>query len=260
MHVIKSTGRRRTALLLVAICVASLISLPLHAMAWRCGDLGTCVCISWSVGNSGYIEVRCPADGAEPSGWTTGDPGDADGSRGSFGGSGSKKMAPSPLPGMVLTPETNQKVSGAKTEGVKRLRGEQEFDEGTGKPIWIPTACSDLFANSPMSSGTNPLPGAQLLSTYVIFRDGTGVKDKDNRDRCAEGAAAWTTCCSHDPVIFICPAKFNSASFDDRIKYLIHETLHVAGQMEDLDGTIGPDDPPNSGQINADVDAACNGS
>jgi hypothetical protein len=229
------------------------------AMPSLCGETGECVCITWISGGSGTVEVRCPANGGTPSGWAiSGNPGDADGSRGSFGGPGNKTTAPSPLPGMPLNPTTAQKLSSAKSAAIQKLKGDQEYDDGTGKPIWTPTACTDLFLNSPLSTASNPTPGAQLLGSYVVFRDGTGHRDANGIDQCAAGVAAWTTCCRHDPIVFICPGKFNGASIDDRVKYLIHETLHVAGQMEDGDGTVGPGDPPNSDQINADVDAACN--
>lgn len=231
----------------------------LFGMPSLCGETGECVCITWISGGSGTVEVRCPANGSNPSGWSSsGDPADADGSRGSYDGTGTKTTAPSPLPGMPLDPTTSQKVSGAKNAAIQKLKGEQDFDPSSGKPIWLPTACTDLFLNSPFSTATNPTPGAQLLGGYVVFRDGTGYRDAAGIDQCAAGAAAWTTCCRHDPVVFICPTKFNGASLDVRVKYLIHETLHVAGQREDQNGSVGPGDPPNSSQINADVDAACN--
>jgi len=225
-------------------------------MAWACGEQNKCVCISWNTNTGAAIEVRCPPPedvNSTKSGWSPiGDPKDSDGTRGSFGGNGSKPGAPSTLPGMPINAITNTKLSPAKNTALQRLKGEQETGDN-GKPIWTPTACTDLFLNSPLG-----MPGAQLLGTYVIFRDGTGVLDTGNVDRCGTNtAAAWTTCCNHDPVIFICPLKFNAATPEDRVKYIIHELLHVAGQLEDGNGTTGPGDPPNSGQININVDAAC---
>jgi hypothetical protein len=229
------------------------------AMAWQCGDTGECVCISWTTSGGATIEVRCPTGGSGLSGWATGgDPDNADGTRGSYSGSGQKQTPPSSLPGMPINSTTGMKLTPAKNEAIKRLKGDIETGDD-GKPLVIPNKCSELFANSPMSSTTNQYPGAQLLGNYIIFRDGTGVKDAQNRDRCAEGVAAWTTCCLHDPVVFICPNQFNNASYENRIKYVIHEALHVAGQLEDGNGTTGPGDPPNSGQISSNVADACGG-
>ena len=38
---------------------------------------------------------------------------------------------------------------------------------------------------------------------------------------------------------------------------LIHEWLHIAGQREDTNSTYGPNDPPNSDQIQRVVGEAC---
>jgi hypothetical protein len=243
-------GRGFGALAVTLICL--LYGGALEAMVSLCGEARECVCITWISGGSATVEVRCPTGGA-PSGWSgTGNPGDADGSSGSYGGSGNPKAPPSPLPGMPLNTTTSQKVSSAKSEAINRLRGEHIVDDGTGKGTWVPTECTDLFLNSPLGK-----TGAQLLSNYIVFRDGTGLRDSAGRTPCSEGAAAWTTCCTHDPVVYICPSQFNAAGLDARVKYLIHEALHVGGQQEDQDTTVGPGDPPNSSQINNDVAAAC---
>jgi hypothetical protein len=142
-------------------------------------------------------------------------------------------------------------VSSARNTAITKLRGEKVPDL---KGVWAPTPCTDLFLNSPLGK-----TGAFLLGSYVVFRDGTAVKDSQGVDQCSTGSvAAWTSCCQHDPVVFICPVKFEQSGSDDRIKYLIHETMHVGGQQEDKDGTVGPGDPPNSDQINQAVDEACN--
>jgi hypothetical protein len=154
-----------------------------------------------------------------------------------------------PLSGATLT-----NVSQAKNAAVLKTRGEHVTDEGTNKGTWLPTACTDLFLNSPLGR-----TGASLLGNYIVYRDGTGVKDAAGVDVCGSNTvAAWTKCCEHDPVVFICPSRFNSSSASDRVKYLIHEALHVGGQSEDKNGSVGPDDPPNSTNINDIVDAACN--
>jgi hypothetical protein len=207
-----------------------------------------CVCIFWA--NTATQEVRCPTGSGLPSGWTSGNA-PPDGSTGSWGGSGTSKPAPSPLPGNPLNMETQMFVSSAKDNAIAKLRGEKVTDL---KGVWEPNECTNLFLNSPLGK-----KGAYLLGSYVIFRDGTGKKDTQGVDQCATGTvAAWTTCCQHDPVVFICPNKFKASTTDDRVKYLIHETLHVGGQREDTDGTTGPGDPPNSSQINDAVAKACN--
>ncbi len=38
---------------------------------------------------------------------------------------------------------------------------------------------------------------------------------------------------------------------------MIHELLHVAGQMENLTVTVGPGDPPTTAQIQQIVEEAC---
>lgn len=142
-------------------------------------------------------------------------------------------------------------VSSAKNSAVTKVRGEKVPDL---KGVWEATPCTNLFLNSPLGRS-----GAYLLGSYVVFRDGTGLKDSQGVDQCALGTvAAWTSCCQHDPVVFICPIKFKQSGPSDRVKYLIHETMHVGGQQEDKDGTVGPGDPPNSDQINALIEKACN--
>lgn len=153
---------------------------------------------------------------------------------------------------MVLDPGTNQAVTNATKAAIDKVRGTKITDEGTNKGTFEPNQCTDMFNNSPLG-----LKGGYLLGSYIIWRDGTGVRDADDMDVCATGVPAWTTCCSHSPVVFICPGKFNQLSATDRYLTLIHEALHVAGQMEDKDSTVGPNDPPSSTQIGSDVKSAC---
>jgi hypothetical protein len=238
---------------LLAVTIAVLVLLPFVLTAAEISLCHVdCVCIFWTTLAGGTQELRCPIGGF-PSGWTNGGA-PPDGGGGSWGGPGTGQTPPSPLPGNVLNPITSGYVTSAKGSAVTKLRGEKVTDPGTRKGTWLPTPCTDLFLNNPLGES-----GASLLGSYVVFRDGTGTKDAQGVDQCATGAfGAWTTCCQHDPVIFICPAKFNTSSPSDRIKYLIHETMHVAGQQEDKNGTVGPGDPPNSSQINDAVDTACN--
>jgi hypothetical protein len=57
--------------------------------------------------------------------------------------------------------------------------------------------------------------------------------------------------------VFICPLKFNPLSPNLQTTKLIHEALHVAGEPEDTNGTVGPGNPPNAGQIDDLVSNAC---
>ena len=142
-------------------------------------------------------------------------------------------------------------VSDAKSAAIEKLRGEKVTDM---KGVWEPNDCTRLFAGSPLGKA-----GAYLLGSYVVFRDGAGVKDANGTDQCATGSVtAWTKCCQHDPVVFICSDKFGGLSSNARITKLIHETLHVAGQFENTNSSVGPNDPPNPQQIDALVNAACN--
>lgn len=175
-----------------------------------------------------------------------------DGSGGSWGGSGTPAAAPTPLPGQPIVGGLYALVGQAKSKAVIKVRGEKVTDPGTPKDTWIPTRCTNLFVHSPLGKS-----GVELLNSYIVYRDGTGVIDTTGVDRCAVGtAAAWTKCCQHDPVIFICD-KFNNLNTNQRANILIHEALHVGGQREDTDGAVGPGNPPNTGQISEIVAEAC---
>lgn len=233
-----------------ALTVVALLSLAIRVRAVEISLChASCVCITWVSGSSAYIEVRC-RDGAA-GGWSSGPTAPPDGGDGSWAGTGTSQNPPSPLPGMPLSGAAGMAVTSAKNTAITKLRGEKVPDM---KGVWLPTRCTDLFAANPLGH-----PGAYILGNYVVFRDGTGVKNEKNIDVCAEGnSSAWTKCCQHDPVVFICPAEFAALSPSQRSTKLIHETLHVAGQFEDLDGSVGPGDPPNTSQIDAVVNAACN--
>jgi hypothetical protein len=236
---------------LLAVTIAILVLLPFALTAAEISLCHVdCVCIFWTTSAGGMQEVRCPAGGS--SGWTNGGAPPTGGS-GSWGGSATTKPAPAPLPGNPMNPETTVAVSSAKTTAVNKLRGEKVTDAGTRKGTWLPTRCTDLFLNSPLGE-----PGASLLGSYVVFRDGSGVKDDQAVDQCATGIPAWTTCCQHDPVVYICSDTFDHLSPSERVVAVIHETLHVGGQQEDKNATIGPGDPPNRSQISDAIRNACN--
>jgi hypothetical protein len=214
----------------LAVTIAVLVLLPFVLTASEISLCHVdCVCIFWAI--TATQEVRCPQSSGLPSGW--GNP--PDGSSGSWGGSGTSKPAPSPLPGNPLDPETTMARDSARKLAIEKLRGEKVTDL---KGVWEANECTNLFLNSPLGRS-----GASLLGSYVVFRDGTGKKDAQGVDQCATGISAWTTCCQH---------------VSDRAGILIHETMHVGGQREDTNGTTGPDDPPNTSQIKDAVNKACN--
>ena len=48
------------------------------------------------------------------------------------------------------------------------------------------------------------------MLAYIEWRDGTGVKH-NNVDVCGSGTAvAWTKCCDHEPVVFLCSNGFKA--------------------------------------------------
>jgi hypothetical protein len=149
---------------------------------------------------------------------------------------------------MPLSGTTSLNFTTAKGVATTKLRGDL-----VDTHIYEPNQCTELFANSPM--GTS---GIDVLGT-ITWRDGTGVKDADNNVPC-NNADAWTQIPPdgrHARVVFICPSNFNSGTRNRRASIIIHEALHVAGQLEDSSGTVGPGNPPTSGQITANVTAAC---
>lgn len=228
---------------------AIFVRLEAQAGIARCDD---CYCITWQSGGDVWIEVRCPVDDTGrvvgTPGWRKGDQ-PADGSSGSMGGDGSQKEAPPTLPGMPLSGTDKQLTDQAKSAATVKLRGTRIEDM---KGVFEPNQCTELFDNSPLN-----MRGLDLLD-YVIFRNGTGVRDPNDSSRVpCTTFAAWTTCCTHDRVVYVCPSNFNSMSRDARTAVLIHELLHVAGQREDLTNTSGPDDPPTTSQIQTIVKNAC---
>ncbi|HEX8152801.1 MAG TPA: hypothetical protein VF698_06745 [Thermoanaerobaculia bacterium] len=227
----------------IALTIATLFVIAADlsaATVQACGQ--GCVCITWTFSTGAYIEVRCPDDGLAPAGEPT--------DTSSWGGTSTNYLPLGPAPGTPLDAETGAKVQSAETDAYDKLRRERLADGPAGSTL--PNDCADLFLEAPWSER-----GAWLVSSYIIYRNGTGVIGNDGTTPCASGVPAWTTCCRHEPYVFICPSAFNGLSATDRALTLIHEALHVAGQREDKNSTFGPSDPPSSGQINAAVRAAC---
>ncbi len=118
--------------------------------------------------------------------------------------------------------------------------------------LGAPTSCSMLFDNSPLG-----MSGVEILNGYVVFRRGEGVTHGSNVKPCENPTTgAWTTCCNHDRVIFLCD-RFAGFATSFAATLLIHEGLHVAGQLEDTSPSTGPGDPPTAGQLTSAVEAAC---
>jgi len=110
------------------------------------------------------------------------------------------------------------------------------------------TSCSVLFEHSPLG-----LTGGAILGSYAIFRYDAGTVPGSI---CSAQTFAWVNGSLGSRVIFICPSFFNIAPPDSSYM-LIHELLHVAGQMENLTVTVGPGDPPTTAQIQQIVEDAC---
>lgn len=99
--------------------------------------------------------------------------------------------------------------------------------------------------------------GADLVQNYIVVRGGEGVQGPGGSVPCDNpGIAVWTTCCQHDPDVFVCNS-FGSLSSNLQTALVIHETMHVAGQPEDTTATAGPNDPPTTAEITARIREAC---
>jgi hypothetical protein len=149
---------------------------------------------------------------------------------------------------MPLPPATLLKVNQAHAVAKALVAG--DYDPSTG--FRIPNECTMLFNGNLLGQSANSVMGS------VKYRSGTGVQDQAGNTPCNASVAAWTTCCNHSPYVFICDSKFNGLPASEQPYYLIHEAMHVAGQLENGTGTVtGPSDPPNSEQITALVKKAC---
>jgi len=110
------------------------------------------------------------------------------------------------------------------------------------------TTCSVLFENSPLG-----MTGGALLGNYAIFRYDNGTVPGSI---CGPSTFAWVQGSTGSPVIFLCDGFFQFAPPTSSF-FLIHELLHVAGQMEDTTPSAGPGDPPTTNQIQVIVEEAC---
>lgn len=229
-------------LLLLALLAFPAIS---NAMVSLCGE---CVCIYWTTSSGGYLEKRCP----QSAGWVTNPNDPIDDPGGSWGGGGAIQQPQSPHPGnTILAGELSMELDRAKTDAQAETRGDRVFNDGTGKYEIVENECSDLFNASPLD-----MRGPEVLAN-IIWRGGEGVNDASGNAPCDQpGTALWTTCCSHSPYVFVCDS-FKSLPSSTQTAIVIHEAMHVAGQLEDQDSTTGPGDPPNSTQITDQVKAAC---
>lgn len=135
-----------------------------------------------------------------------------------------------------------EKFAEAKSNALTRVRMLGIRDEKRH------TSCSVLFQHSPLG-----LTGGALLGNYALFRYDNGTVPGSI---CGPHTFAWVNGSLGSRVIFICPSFFNIAPPDSSYM-LIHELLHVAGQMENLSVTVGPGDPPTTAQIQQIVEEAC---
>jgi hypothetical protein len=227
--------KRLVLLMLLVAPPASAASITL------CGDTNQCTCITWISGGSATVEVRCPT-GEDPAGTpTTGT------MPPTWGGTGTPMGSTSPAPGNALDVAQGAAVGRATTAAKNLLLGEYD----TELHRYTDNECTNLFDGSKLGKS-----GHGLLTSYIVFRSGDGVRDAAQNIPCAGNVAAWTRCCSHSPYVFICP-QFANLTSEQQTATLIHEAMHVAGQREDTNTTVGAGDPPSSANITNVVNRAC---
>ncbi len=227
---------------LIAAFVALVAGPAWGADAQMCGS---CVCITWSFSYPGgsyvYVEERCPGQG---SGWyQTGPTGSTQVDEGgSYGGNGNTQN-PVNIPTIPAT--HNFAFTQAMNRALAKVRGKRI---SLRPPEYDDNECSLLFKNSPLG-----MTGEQLIDGYVDWGWGQGTPT------CNAGYMAWTTSGTHSPSVRVCPTFFNSnISVNQRATTIIHEALHVAGQLENTNSQAGPGDPPNPSQIDQAIKDACN--
>lgn len=219
-----------------------LLSMPAFAAeVTLCGEALQCTCITWMSAGSATVEVRCP------SGASTGGTPTQGTIPSTWGGTGVPAAPATTAPGTPLTGVLDVTVGEAVDAAWLKLRG--EWDPELRR--YTDNECTNLFDGSRLRYS-----GMALLTSYVMFRDGTNVQDASGQTPCNANTLAWTRCCSHSPYVFICNA-FASAPADRRTSTIIHELMHVGGQREDGNATVGAGDPPNSGNITNAVNEAC---
>lgn len=218
-----------------------------------CGP--SCICIDYGYPGGSYIEVRCEGGGGGGGGggWTTIPP-DPNGPEpdvpGSFGGNGNPGSPAETPPCNPVVGLLSQKLTQARSLASSKL-------SWVGPPAdRHPTTCSLLFRHSPLG-----LAGKTLLDDsapfHALFRNGQNCTlPNGGPSPCSSGVAAVSSCCTHSPYIYLCDS-FSNLNQTEGGLLLIHELLHVAGQMEDTTTTTGPGNPPTTNQLNDLVRAAC---
>ena len=237
----------------LAILLLLWVAPSLHANATVTVCNSNCICIYWADGGSAWVDVRCPGD----SGWVGAggvpslQPTDPLAGSGTWG---SGTLSSSQALGMPLPAELLPIVDRARNTAKTKIHGERVYDPEFGKNIFVPNDCTKLFWGSQFSDD-----GYSLLNSYVVFREGSGVHDPNNPDSvpCSEGKAAWTTCCNFSKYVYICGSNFSSQTASHQAMILIHEVMHVAGQLENKTGNQGDTTPPSPGQIDQAVKDAC---
>jgi hypothetical protein len=245
-------AKARLACTVGVFVVSILWARPLDANAQVEVCNQNCICVYWQSGGDAWVEVRCPGD----SGWVGSGsiPSLGSGELPGFGTWGGGTPTTSQALGLPLNTELTMLVGRAANNAKTKLHGDRVNDPEMGKNIYVPNNCTRLFQGSKFNED-----GYSLLNGFVSFRSGDGVYDPNNPTSvpCNEGRAAWTTCCTHSKYVYICGASFSALTVNDQTKVVIHETLHVAGQLEAVGGNTGGTTPPSPAQIDQAVKDAC---
>ncbi len=203
----------------------------------RCSFDPSCICITWSFESGSTIEIRCPESSGSPDGWAAPAqnpntrPDIVDG-RGSFNGSG-EFDGPAFLMGSDTTFSQDRKLTAGKRIALRKL---QEHE-----------TCRSLFANSPLTE--NP----EWLLSKIQWRNGQNAPEST----CDEPESVATHVGqSHNIQVLLCP-NFVNLNDGQAAVIILHEALHVAGQRENGDGSVGPGNPPGSASISRAVADAC---
>lgn len=249
-----SNSLRSQSLWLISIAMATcLTGLPCHGgiSISFCGP--ECLCIDYSTGFGSTIEVRCNSGGE--GGWATEPSEDLENvpdGPGSFGGDGE--------PGEGS--EANAPCSSVVLENKIRLG--QALSRARSKLSWkgrgvnrSPTTCTTLFRNSPLRLVPKDVLADSGSGFRAVFREAENCSLPGGQaNPCSTGSAAFTTCCTHSPYIYLC-SEFFEMDATEASETLIHELLHVFGQREDNTTDTGPGNPPTTHQLNDVVRAAC---
>lgn len=226
---------------------------PSHARTAQilfCGPAGQCICVAWWDFVTATLEEeapRCPPGQAPP-------PPPTPPTVNTWGGPGILPGGTNPAPGSPIPSGSSMESMWARgrtlaIEKVRRIR-----EPGSSPPLFLPNACFDLFAGNPTGK-----TGGDLLANYIIPRYGQNMPGSPcSRPGVYAFSKSAATLGAHRPYVYLCDRFTESGrTSQSSAETLIHEALHVAGQLEDDDGSIGPGDPPNSTNINDAVKAAC---